>query len=218
MNEASLKLFARLVFYGLVVRPLLYLIIGLRVKGREHLHTDRQVLIVSNHNSHLDTVVLLDLIGPMRMASFRPVAAADYFTTSSVTYTLTSLGFNILPIRRTKDGGGDDPLEVMAAALERGESLIIFPEGTRGEPEQMSRFRSGAARLIARFPKLDVIPVYLDGLGRILPRGEWYPVPFVGRVNVGAPRTFAGTPEEITHELERAVLALKAECRGGAGS
>jgi 1-acyl-sn-glycerol-3-phosphate acyltransferase len=208
------RLLARLAFYWLVVRPLLYLIIGLRVKGREHLETDEQVLIVSNHNSHLDTVVLLDLIGPMRMETFRPVAAADYFTTSSLTHYVTSLGFNILPIRRTKDGGGDDPLEVMAEALARGESLILFPEGTRGEPEQMTRFRSGAARLIARFPRLKVVPVYLDGLGRIMPRGEWYPVPLVGRVNIGAPRAFVGTPEDITRDLEDAVRALKRECRG----
>jgi len=204
----------RVLFYTLVVRPFLALVIGLRVKGREHLERDAQLLIVSNHNSHLDTLVLLDLIGPWRMHRFRPVAAADYFQKSAPLDAVTSLLFNILPIRRTGGDAAGDPIEVMASALDGGDSLIIYPEGTRGEPEQMARFRSGAGRLIARYPQLEVIPVYLDGMGRILPKGSWYPVPFIGRVNVGAPRRMEGTPAEITAALEAAVRELKRACRG----
>lgn len=206
----------RTLFYTLVVRPFLALVIGIHVKGREHLETDQQVLIVSNHNSHMDTLVLLDLIGPGRMARFRPVAAADYFQSSGPLDLVTSLLFNILPIRRTGGPEAGDPIEVMARALAAGDSLIIYPEGTRGEPEQMARFRAGAGRLIERSPDLTVIPVYLDGMGRILPKGAWYPVPFLGRVNVGAPRRFSGPAAEITRQLEEVVRQLKKECRGEA--
>jgi 1-acyl-sn-glycerol-3-phosphate acyltransferase len=205
----------RVFFYLLIVRPFLSLVIGIRVKGRENLHIQEQVLIVSNHNSHLDTVVLLDLIGTGRMSHFRPVAAADYFESSRSVSFVTKCLFNILPIhRKGRVHSGEDPLEIMAQAIEGGDSLILFPEGTRGEPEKLARFRHGAGRLISRFPGLKVIPVFLDGMGRILPKGAWYPVPFIGRVNIGPPTCFRGTAEEITLELEAMVHKLGRECRG----
>lgn len=205
----------RVLFYALIVRPFLVLVIGIRVKGQHHLHTSEQVLIVSNHNSHLDTVVLLDLIGIERMSSFRPVAAADYFETSGPISLATHVLFNILPIRRKGPGeSGANPIEVMAKAIEAGDSLIVFPEGTRGEPEKLARFRSGAGHLIARFPHLKVIPVFLEGMGKILPKGAWCPVPFDGSVNIGPPTVFRGTPKEITTALEALVHELGRECRG----
>lgn len=205
----------RVLFYLLIVRPFLALVIGIRVKGKEHLRIPDQVLVVSNHNSHLDTVVLLDLIGIHRMGRFRPVAAADYFESSRPVSMVTRVLFNILPIdRKGRVRGGEDPLEIMASAIRAGDNLILFPEGTRGEPEKLARFRNGAGRLIALFPHLKVIPVFQDGMGRILPRGAWYPVPFIGRVNIGTPRTFQGTAEEITLQLEEIVQRLGRECRG----
>jgi len=205
----------RILFYLFIVRPFLYLIIGIRIKGREHLKTEGQVLIISNHNSHLDTVVIFDMIGVWRMHRYRPVAAADYFESSWLVHFVTLLLFNILPIRRVKGSEkGGDPMATMAEALDRGESLILFPEGTRGEPEKMARFRIGAGRLIEKYPHIKVIPLHQHGLGRIMPRGEWLPVPVIGLVNVGAPRRFHGSAEEITTKLEDVITQLGREIRG----
>lgn len=204
----------RVLFYVLIVRPFLTLVIGIRVKGREHLETGEQVVVVSNHNSHLDTVVLLDLIGVLRMSRFRPVAAADYFEKPGPVGYLSHVLFNILPIRRKGPGdGAANPIDAMAAAVDAGDSLILFPEGTRGEPEKLARFRSGAGVLIARYPHLKVIPVWQEGMGKILPKGAWYPVPFNGSVNIGAPMTFTGDAKQITAELEATVLELGRQCR-----
>ncbi|MBI4859416.1 MAG: 1-acyl-sn-glycerol-3-phosphate acyltransferase [Candidatus Riflebacteria bacterium] len=203
----------RMLFFWLVVKPFLLLAIGITVRGRGNLEVEGPALIVSNHNSHLDTVVLLDLIGVTRMERFRPVAAADYFETSRPLSFLTRLLFNILPIRRTRDDQGDDPLESMALSIAAGDSLILYPEGTRGEPEKLTRFRAGAGRLIQRFPDVAVIPVYMHGLGRILPRGSWYPVPFLARVNIGEPRRYSGSIEEITERLEDVIQRLGRQCR-----
>lgn len=212
--RAAWRKLVRVLFYRGIARPFLWLVIGLQVRGLEHLAAARQVVVVSNHNSHLDTLVLLDLIGPERLESFRPVAAADYFQCSRFVSALTSLLFNILPIcRKAGSGRPSDALEIMSRALEDGDSLIVFPEGTRGEPEEMARFRKGVGRLLTRFPRIEVIPVYQSGMGRILPRGAWYPVPFVGRVVIGEPRRFTGTASQITSALEAAVREL----RDGAG-
>lgn len=204
----------RVAFYLLVVRPFLTFVIGMRVKGAQHLETNEQVVIVSNHNSHLDTVVLLDLVGVRRMERFRPVAAADYFEVSGPVEYFSHALFNILPIRRKGPGDqSQNPIDVMAQAIEAGESLILFPEGTRGEPEKLARFRSGVGVLVAKYPHLKVIPVWLEGMGKILPKGAWYPVPFNGSVNIGPPTAFTGDAKTITAAIEAMVQELGRETR-----
>lgn len=204
----------RAIVYVLFLKPFVFLLIGVAVKGREHLRGGRPFILLSNHNSHMDTLVLLSLMPLRDLRWVRPVAAADYFCASRATGFFVSLLFNILPIQRKPVPGADSPIEVMASALQAGQSLILYPEGTRGKPEEMSRFHSGAARLMERFPDVPVLPVYLDGMGRILPKGEPIPVPFIGRVNIGAPRIYRGSPTEITVKLEQDIQELKRECRG----
>lgn len=200
-------------FYILIVRPFLFLAIGIVVKGREHLDRKEQFILISNHNSHMDTLVLLSLMKVRRLKNIHPVAAADYFCTNRVFNFFTTLLFNILPIQRRKFTREDNPIDKMSQVLAAGDSLILFPEGSRGEPEQMSKFNTGAGHLIERNPQIAVIPVYMEGMGRILPKGAWYPVPFIGRVNVGEPRTYAGSAREITAALEADVHRLQQECR-----
>ncbi len=194
-------------FFAVVVRPLVFLWIGLRVHGREHLPPRGPAIVVSNHNSHLDTLVLMSLF-PLRMLPrIRPVAAADYFLASRLRTWVACRLFGILPIER-QVRARRDPLEPLVGALDRGAILILYPEGTRGEPERMARFRSGVAHLAARRPGVPIVPVFLSGLGRVLPKGALVPVPFFVDVAVGPPLRFSGDRHGFARELEERVRRL----------
>jgi 1-acyl-sn-glycerol-3-phosphate acyltransferase len=202
------------VFFFLVGRPFLAFFIGLRIRGREHLAGAFPFLLVANHTSHLDTLSLLSLFPLKELWRVRPVAAADYFETTRVVSTLTRTLFNTLPIPRKNFTPETHPLKTMGDALDRGEGLILFPEGTRGMQQKgIAPFRKGAAHLIASRPGLRVVPVHLGNMGRSLPKGEWIPVPFFCSVSVGEPLELTGSPEEITARLEEAVRALAESSR-----
>jgi 1-acyl-sn-glycerol-3-phosphate acyltransferase len=199
----------QLAFFALILRPFLTLFIGLRVRGREHLPRTAPFILIANHSSHLDTASLLGLFPPGQLRRLRPVAAADYFERNALVAAFSKTLFNILPISRKRITPETNPLPRMEAALRAGQSLILFPEGTRGSGAELAHFHSGAAHLIERCPEVPVVPVYLVNMGRSLPKGEWIPVPFFCEVRIGPPRTFRGNCREITDALETAVRQLR---------
>jgi 1-acyl-sn-glycerol-3-phosphate acyltransferase len=206
MNARDL---VQMTFFALVVKPFLALFIGLRVRGREHLPACDPFIMVANHSSHLDTVSMLDLFPLARLPRLRPVAAADYFERNKLVSLLSRVLFNILPIARKGITAETNPLPTMAAALEAGQSLIIFPEGTRGSGADLGRFHSGIAHVVEKMPHVPVVPVYLVNMGRSLPKGEWLPLPLFCEVRIGSPRLLQGKRQEIIHALEAAVRELK---------
>src|SRR5690606_27651113 len=103
----------------------------------------------------------------------RPVAAMDYFFRSKPLAWFATKIIGILPIKRQRTSPDEDLLAPVAEALERGDILIFFPEGSRGEPERMAELKSGLARLAERCPHVPVIPVFMHGLGKSLPKGDW---------------------------------------------
>ncbi len=183
-------------FHAVLLRPFLRGFVGLAVEGRENLPAEDPFLLVANHNSHLDTPILLSLFSLARLPRVRPVAAADYWLSSAARRWAARTLFNILPIERHGAAPGGDPLAPLRDALARGETLVLFPEGTRGEPEVMARFRSGAARLAVERPELPVVPVHLTNAGRALPRGGALVVPFICRVRIGTPFFARGSVKE----------------------
>src|SRR4051812_16834745 len=156
----------QIILFALLVKPFMTLFIGLRVRGREHLPRDGQFILVANHSSHLDTISLLSLFGLTDLRRIRPVAAADYFERNRLVSLLTKTFFNILPIARRGISAENNPLERMQQALAAGDSLLIFPEGTRGSGEEIGPFRSGIAHLVAKLPEVPVVPAYLANMGR----------------------------------------------------
>ena len=110
-----------------------------------------------------------------------------------------------------RSGVHADPLLVVSAAVERGEIVIIFPEGSRGEPEHLAAFKSGVAHLARRHPDLPFHPVFLHGLGKALPRGEALLVPFFCDVFVGSPLTWTGDKATFMKELTHRMTALANE-------
>jgi 1-acyl-sn-glycerol-3-phosphate acyltransferase len=168
-------------------------------------------VIAANHNSHLDTMVLMTLLPLALLDRVRPVAAADYFLKNRLLAWFALRIIGILPIRRAPGVSGEDPISVLAEALDRGEILIFFPEGTRGEPERLKEFKSGIARLKERRPDVPVIPVFLHGLGKALPRGEAVLVPFFVDVFVGEPVAWTGEQEGYLDAFRHAIDTLAAE-------
>lgn len=201
----------QMIFFALVIKPFMALFIGLRVRGREHLSGAAPFLLIANHSSHLDTLSLLSLFPLTHLRKIRPVAAADYFERNWFVSGLTRTLFNILPIARKNITAENNPLRRMREAIEDGDSLLIFPEGTRGSGYEIGEFRSGVAHLIEKMPELSVVPAYLANMGRSLPKGEFIPVPFFCEIRLGAPRVLSGSRQEITRALEAAVRELAEE-------
>ena len=204
-------------FFNLAVRPVVLLVLGLNVRHRQRLPEKGPAIIVANHNSHLDTLVLMTLLPPGQLGRIRPVAAMDYFMKDRRLAWFAKNIINILPIarrpgrNRSDSGCNANPLAECQAAVQREEILIFFPEGTRGEPEQMAEFKAGIARLAEACPEVPVIPVYMHGLGKALPRGEFLLVPFFCDVFVGDAVQWQGDRKQYMAELDATMHALASE-------
>ena len=201
----------RYLFFLLVVRPLVLIVLGINLRHGERLPAAGPAILVANHNSHLDTLALMTLFRQSQLGLLRPVAAADYFLTRPALAWFATRIIGIIPLDREVRAGAGDPLAPCDEALARGEILILFPEGSRGEPERLAAFKSGIAHLAKRHPELPVVPVFLHGFGKVLPRGERLLVPFFCDVFVGEALTWSGERRGFMAELEATMAALAAE-------
>jgi len=142
-----------------------------------------QRIYFANHSSHLDTLVLWAALPPGLRARTRPVAAEDYWGAGPLRRRLARSMLDAVLIRR---GAGAEALAPLARALRDGASLIVFPEGTRGAGLMPGPFRSGLYHLARDFPEVELVPVYLDNLHRVWPKGTLLPVPVSTEVLFGA--------------------------------
>lgn len=206
--RAFLRVSALLAFHVAVVRPLLRWFWGVKYRRLGRVPKG-PCLVIANHNSHLDAAVLMSLFPLSRLPHVHPVAAADYFGKTWFRRALAMVLMNGIPIDRTA-GPGRDVLQPMIEALKRGETLIFFPEGSRGEAGVVAPFRPGVGRLVQKVPGLLVVPVFLSGPERIWPRGEAIPLPLGIDVHVGKPRVYPpdGESREIAEAIRTDVLAL----------
>jgi 1-acyl-sn-glycerol-3-phosphate acyltransferase len=169
-----------------------------------------QRIYFANHQSHLDWVLIWCALPQELRAQTRPIAAKDYWTSSRFKHWLTREVFNAVYVNRQRTDD-QDPLEPLVEALRNGDSLVIFPEGTRSNQGEPLPFRSGLYHLARQFPEVQLIPAWIDNVQRVMPKGEILPVPILCSVTFGAPIQLA--PGEDRHAfLERArqsVIALR---------
>jgi len=175
----------------------------------EHPPLSGQHVFYANHSSHLDAVVLWASLDVALRDRTRPVAAHEYWWPTPARRFLAVKVFRCVLVNREKSARAG--LEAMYDALDAGDSLIFFPEGTRGSGEEVAEFRAGLYHLCAHCQDADAIPVYLENLNRILPKGELLPVPLMSRVLFGSPlRPMPGeTKAEFLERARQALLDLR---------
>lgn len=141
----------------------------------------------ANHRSHGDFVLLWTSLPPDLRSLTRPVAAADYWLASPLRRFIGCGVFRAVLIERSRTAGGSDPIEQMAAVLDAGDSLIFFPEGTRNETDEVVLpFKSGLFHLSRRCPQARFVPVWINNVHRVLPKGAMVPLPLACSVTFGA--------------------------------
>ncbi|MBR1461312.1 1-acyl-sn-glycerol-3-phosphate acyltransferase [bacterium] len=207
--------FLRFIFFSFIVKPYIYLVLGVNVSGVENLPkvSKGPSILVANHNSHVDTLLLMSLFSSSQILKIHPVAAADYFCNTKLKSFIFKTLMGLIPLQRKFGKKTKEELfKEINDALRAGETIIIYPEGTRGEDNTINEFKSGVAHIAAMNPDVPVIPIYINGPDRILPKGAFLWVPFIADVYVSEGIKYDGTPTKVfTERIKNAVTSLKEE-------
>jgi 1-acyl-sn-glycerol-3-phosphate acyltransferase len=180
---------------------------------------DRQRVFFANHTSHLDFILIWASLPARVRKRARPVAARDYWESGPIRRDLARKVFRAVLIDRGAPGDsaehdprerGREAIARMVEGLGREDSLIVFPEGTRGSGDEVGEFKSGLYYLWRERPDLELVPVHLENLNRVLPKGEFIPVPMISRVTFGPPLDWAEgeTKEAFLDRARRSVQRL----------
>lgn len=171
------------------------LLTGVQVRWQGCAPENRQRIYFANHSSHLDFVVLWSALPAALRANTRPVAARDYWQSGFRSFLAQRVFRAVLVDRGVGSHGAIEErarekrfevIEQLAQSM-GSESLIFFPEGTRGSGETVAEFKSGLYHLAKRRPDVELVPAYLENLNRILPKGEFLAVPLVSVLTFGTP-------------------------------
>lgn len=162
----------------------------------------RPCIYFANHSSHGDFVLVWAVLPPRLRHRTRPVAGAEYWLKSRLNRFIGRDVFNAVLITRERDKRTEDPVAQMASAIDTGSSLILFPEGTRNQSDApLLPFKSGIFHLVTARPDIDLVPVWINNLNRVMPKGEIVPIPLVCTVTFGRALRF------LPHEAKDAFLA-----------
>lgn len=198
--------------YSFIVRAFLKVIVGVKFQIPVFLKKESQFIIVANHNSHLDTMAILASLPSTIIHKVKPVAAGDHFGKTKVKRKLTNYFVNTLLIQRKRDKENpqNDPINQMIKAIDEGYSLILFPEGTRGEPEVSQPFKPGVAYVLKERPNLKYVPAYMTGMGTAMPKDDNLIVPFNSTLTFGKPTEIASNEiGDILKQIEDDLNELK---------
>ncbi len=206
------------VIFFLTTKIIVLVLLGLRFQHRERLPTTGSAILVANHNSHLDTLVLLSLFPLSKVQHLRPVANEEYFLKQNPCLAWFARHIlHIIPVS-TESGNCRDNcnnhrnfFKNCADAIAENQILILYPEGTRGTPESIGEFRSGIAHLAKQHPHVPIVPIFLHGLGKALPKGDFLIVPLLCSICIGEAMYWNGQKQTFLQQLTDRVQALSAE-------
>jgi len=169
-----------------------------------------QRIYFANHQSHADLVMIWAALPKELRSVTRAIAAKDYWTKTPFRQWLTTAVFNVIYVSRDRSSD-EDPLEPLFEALEHGDSIILFPEGTRGNQEEPQAFKSGLYNLAQKFPQVVLVPAWINNVQRVMPKGEVVPVPILCSVTFGAPLALQEGEDRAAFlaRARDAVLALR---------
>lgn len=169
-----------------------------------------QRIYFANHQSHADLVMIWAALPKDLRHRTRAVAARDYWTKTPFKQWITSAVFNVIYVSRSREAD-EDPLEPLIEALHGGDSLILFPEGTRGFAEEPQAFKAGLYNLALQFPEVELVPAWINNVQRVMPKGRVVPVPVLCSVTFGVPMQVL--PDEncaaFLQRARAAVIALR---------
>lgn len=171
-----------------------------------------QRIYYANHSSHIDFVLLWASLPMFMRRRTRPVAGSDYWNRNPLRRFLIHNVFRGVVIERQKREDAPDPIQQMVDALDGGDSLILFPEGTRNTTEELLLpFKSGMQRVAAQRPHVECVPVWIENLNRVMPKGEFVPVPFLCTLSFGEPLRPKPdeSREEFTDRARQALIMLR---------
>ena len=204
---------------GLLLAAIARLITGAQGHWKGCPPKAEQRIYFGNHQSHLDWVLIWAALPRELRASTRPIAARDYWTSSRLKHWITREVFNAVYVSRTRTDD-QDPLEPLMEALRNGDSLVIFPEGTRSGKGLPQPFKSGLFHLAEQFPQVQLIPAWIDNVQRVMPKGEVVPVPILCTVTFGAPLQLQAGEDKraFLDRARQAVIALQPAGSGDAAT
>ncbi|MBO6604649.1 lysophospholipid acyltransferase family protein [Rhodophyticola sp.] len=171
----------------------------------------RQRIYFANHASNGDTILIWTVLPPAIRARTRPVAAADYWLQSPLRRFIGQDVLNTVLIDRRPEARNHDPMALILEAVDDGASLIIFPEGQRNATDApLLPFKSGLYNISTARPQVDLVPVWIENLNSVMPKGKIIPIPLLCTVTFGAPiRAEPDEPREaFLTRAQEAVLAL----------
>ncbi len=196
---------------------LIRLVTGVQARWRGCSPEPRQRIYFANHASNLDgPTIWAALPRPLRLRT-RPVAAQDYWDAGPIRRFLANRVFHVVLIARTGIKRDNNPLVRMESALAEGHSLIIFPEGRRSLDDDagMNAFKPGLFHLAQKHPEIEFVPVYLENLNRIMPKGEYLIVPLIAAASFGPPiRLGEGESKQAFLDRSQAAVAALGVPRG----
>lgn len=203
-NTELSRLLARLM--GLFLLGLIRVLTGAQARWQGCPPKAEQRIYFANHQSHADLVLIWAALPSELRSITRPIAAKDYWTKTPFKQWITTAVFNAIYVDRAKTGD-QDPLEPLIDALQSGDSVILFPEGTRGNQEEPQTFKSGLYNLAQKFPQVVLVPAWINNVQRVMPKGEVVPVPILCSVTFGTPIAL-GEGEDRSAFLLRARQAV----------
>ena len=193
---------------GLFLLGLIRLLTGAQARWQGCPPKAEQRIYFANHQSHADLILMWAALPEELRSITRPIAARDYWTKTRFKKWITTAVFHAIYVDRVKTSE-QDPLEPLMEALTNGDSIILFPEGTRGNQEEPQSFKSGLYNLAQKFPQVVLVPAWINNVQRVMPKGEVVPVPILCSVTFGAPVALQAD-EDRPAFLTRARLAVLA--------